>query len=444
MSEPIDCTRPRSSRSTTPELPPAEEALGQLTQRSLSGTSFPGTPSKCQTVWTPRLTPKRLRPASASSCIANAIRASQPHIAIQRLAPGGTPVPQSMLPTLRAVLNHRAFAFFFAARARGYYASATAAELDSVYTASVAVVTQYYPIEPDRQIAAEIYANNRPLGDTTQLPKLPGALLPYLHMSSHDLDADLRVPYLYRRLLTMNTPAEWEAVVRESLVLFEEHAMLAELWSTVLAAPAHDAFVTPAWTAVIAAPDHRLVLLFQKADLDNNRILLQLGRIAVATGCPFYVLWYTRYRDLPLPSYLALTTIEGLDKVLCFCAYLDPSQDRWADEVYMDPVTPGDREKLSDIGVFVRNSVHGTNPYVSLCPLDRRTWDGRKMDLLATCRRFGPAVRNTIAVPPSYEKLMEMFVLPETDADWHTCIDELGRFLMNTWHFRQYVEKLPW
>ncbi|KNC71183.1 hypothetical protein SARC_16277 [Sphaeroforma arctica JP610] len=185
--------RPRSSRFITPELPCVKEALGQLNQRSLSGSSFPGTPTKRRTVWTPRLTPKRFKTTPTSSCsIVNALQSCKPNVAIQHLSPSGTPVPP------------------------GYPAPSC-----SPTSAAVAIITQYYPDkEVDHKVASEISERNSVVGPIMHLTKSPGgALGPYLYMSKHEIDTDPLVPYLYKKLLTMNIPQEWEALVREFLVL---------------------------------------------------------------------------------------------------------------------------------------------------------------------------------------------------------------------------------
>ncbi|KNC71184.1 hypothetical protein SARC_16280, partial [Sphaeroforma arctica JP610] len=156
-------------------------------------------------------------------------------------------------------------------------------------------------------------------------------------------------------------------------------------------------------------------MLFQKADIGNNRILLQLGRLALATGSPMYVFWYTRYRsDLPLTNWLALTTISGLGGVLCLGLFLDPEDD----------VALGDELKLSAIGVFVKSYCRGAQT---------RTWSRRLRGTLepGTVRRWillqhvGALAQHyrewqkniATTIPPRYYRLKELFVLPETRAE---------------------------
>ncbi|KNC83973.1 hypothetical protein SARC_03793 [Sphaeroforma arctica JP610] len=202
----------------------------------------------------------------------------------------GLPEIPENLPSFADLYARREFAFFFAARARGFYASESHNSLIAMHVASVNVLKQYLPDSYNTKFLCPQFVSQMrhgPLANARNGIVETTVSSRTVKMSPNTTTTG--IPYLYHSILAVNTAREFDTLVRESMLLFEEYAMLVELWNTNLAGPEMNELVGLAWETIIAAPHDFLACMFRLADADNMRIFLQLGRLTRSTNNPSYL-----------------------------------------------------------------------------------------------------------------------------------------------------------
>ncbi|KNC85535.1 hypothetical protein SARC_02296 [Sphaeroforma arctica JP610] len=286
-----------------------------------------------------------------------------------------------------------------------------------MHVASVNVLKQYLPDSYNTKfLCPQFVSQMGPWANETTVSSrtvkvVRGAFGPYLYYGKMS-PTTTGIPYLYQRMLAVNTAQEFDNFVRESMLLCEEYPMLVELWNTNLAGPEMDELVGVAWATIIAAPHDFLACMFRLADADNMRIFLQLGRLTRAINNPSYLYWLKMLDHVP-------------DLGLCFFAAVlaEPTCCRIFTQFREEC------KRLETIGVFSTNSARQLNAYMHGLNQYGTFYNGRKIDLLATCRQYSAGVLYQVREPLPFDMLQKIFILPESTQDWKVGADALGVFL---------------